>query len=146
MEKSNSGFGKNRVSMTQHTETDINSAPYLLREAANTIEQRAAERDLEHERSMCRAVKAFNTLTGLQLSETEGWLFMSILKLARATTGQTQPDDLHDCAAYVALALECVLKDEPENKIPVFGKPLTPEEIEKISRASVKPGQWVVTE
>lgn len=81
-------------------------APAILRKAAQTIEDRAAERDLPAERSMARAVGAFNTLTGQDLTETQGWLFVAVLKLARATAGKHNPDDLLDAAAYVALALE----------------------------------------
>lgn len=116
MERSNSGLGANRPSMTQHAIN--NSAPALLREAANVIEERAAERDLTRERSMKRAVAAFNTLTGSELSEVEGWLFMSVLKLSRATAGTFQSDDLHDCAAYVALALECAINEPDEVRLP----------------------------
>lgn len=82
------------------------NAPSILREAAQTIEDRAARRDLPAERSMARAVGAFNTLTGQDLTETQGWLFVAVLKLARATAGKHNPDDLLDAAAYVALALE----------------------------------------
>ena len=81
-------------------------ASELLRKAAHTIEERAAQRDLPAERSMARAVGAFNTLTGQDLTETQGWLFIAVLKLARATAGKHNPDDLLDAAAYVALALE----------------------------------------
>jgi hypothetical protein len=86
-------------------------APDLLREAADLIDQRAAERDVAAERSMSRTIAAFNTLTGNELTETNGWLLLAILKLARATGGKFQPDDLKDCAAYVALALECELRE-----------------------------------
>lgn len=86
------------------------SAPDLLCDAASLIEQRGADRDLPQERSMRRAVSAFNALTGLDLSETQGWLFMAVLKLSRALGGRFNPDDLLDCAAYVALALEHELR------------------------------------
>jgi hypothetical protein len=87
-------------------------APAILRQAAQTIDDRAAERDLPAERSMARAVGAFNTLTGQSLTTTQGWLFMAVLKLARATAGKHNPDDLLDAAAYVALALENEINDE----------------------------------
>ena len=87
-------------------------AQAILRQAAQTIDDRAAERDLPAERSMARAVGAFNTLTGKDLTETQGWLFMAVLKLARATAGKHNPDDLLDAAAYVALALENEINDE----------------------------------
>lgn len=99
-----------------------NSAPYLLREAADVIGSRASSRDLEAERSMKRAVAAFNTLTGHRLSETEGWLFMSVLKLARATGGGFSKDDLLDAAAYCALALEReIAAHEPKVEPAAFG-------------------------
>lgn len=90
------------------------SASSILQEAAQTIENRAAERDLSAERSMNRAVSAFNTLTGLSLSETQGWLFMAVLKLARATAGKHNNDDLLDAAAYVALMLEAEINSKGE--------------------------------
>ncbi len=82
------------------------NAPDILIRAAELIERRAAERDLPQERSMARAVDAFNVLTGRCLSEREGWLFMAVLKLSRATAGAPIDDDLIDAAAYCALALE----------------------------------------
>ena len=82
------------------------NAADILHEAACTIERRAAERDLPAERSMGRTVKAFNALMGTSLTETQGWLFMVILKLARETAGRHNRDDLLDAAAYAALALE----------------------------------------
>lgn len=82
------------------------SASSILYDAAKVIESRAVERDLATERSMVRAVNAFNTLTGASLTETQGWLFMAVLKLARATAGRLNTDDLLDAAAYVALTLE----------------------------------------
>ena len=112
----NGNLDRNRLSMTPHQKL-LMKAPGLLRESADLIESRAAERDVEEERSMARAIAAFNTLTGNGLAETDGWLLLAILKLARATAGKFQPDDLKDCAAYVALALECQLL-EAENEHP----------------------------
>ena len=83
-----------------------------LSQAAQCIADRAAQRDLpEGERSMARAVATFNTLTGHELSERDGWVFMNILKLSRAqnsvdTGAQTNLDDYIDGAAYMALAGE----------------------------------------
>ena len=122
LERANSNLGTHRISMTQHQKTPI-KAPDLLRESAELIESRAAERDVDAERSMARTIAAFNTLTGNRLAETEGWLLLAILKLARATAGKFQPDDLKDCAAYVALALEC-----------------------ELAKPEIKPGEWVIKE
>lgn len=91
-------------------------APSILRTAAQIISARAASRDLTSERSMHRAVSAFNTLTGQSLSETQGWLFMAVLKLTRATAGKLNNDDLVDAAAYVALMLEAEIQSQ-EDKV-----------------------------
>ena len=83
-------------------------APDFLRKAAQHIEDRAAARDKpEGERSMERCVAAFNAITGHALTERDGWLFMVVLKAARACNTPTgQRDDYEDLAAYAALAGE----------------------------------------
>jgi hypothetical protein len=79
----------------------------ILREAADTIDGRAAQRDSEQERSMARCVAAFNGLTKHTLTEEQGWVFMAILKMARAQNGHRfTMDDYVDGAAYMALAGE----------------------------------------
>lgn len=81
----------------------------ILRQAADVIEQRGQLRDKpDGERSMARAVEAFNTLTGASITELDGWLFMSVLKIARATAGRPHLDDWTDLAGYAALGAECV--------------------------------------
>lgn len=83
------------------------TAPDILIAAADAISNRADQRDCENgERSMARAVHAFNALTGRDLSELDGWVFMAILKLARAQGGRHVLDDYIDGAAYMALAAE----------------------------------------
>lgn len=86
------------------------TASEILRTAAATVEQRGTERDQPGgERSMRRTVEAFNVLTGHALSERDGWLFMAVLKAARATSTATgRPDDYVDGAAYFGLAGESV--------------------------------------
>lgn len=84
-------------------------ADEILAAAQETLRQRAATRDQPSgERSMARAVAAFNAVTGHKLTTREGWLFMAVLKLARATTagGRHNGDDYVDGAAYFALAGE----------------------------------------
>lgn len=79
----------------------------LLRQAADTIANRAAERDTEAERSMARTVAAFNALSGHKLTERDGWRFMAVLKLGRSYSGtRANIDDYLDGAAYMALAAE----------------------------------------
>ena len=83
------------------------NAPEILIAAADCIVHRASQRDQQDgERSMDRAVSTFNTLTGHTLSERDGWVFMTVLKLSRAQAGRHVLDDYVDGAAYLALAAE----------------------------------------
>ncbi len=84
----------------------------ILRKAAEIMEDRSEQRDLDAERSMFKAVSTFNVLSGAALTENDGWLFMVCLKLARAQQGKLNVDDWLDAAAYCALTLECLLEDE----------------------------------
>lgn len=86
---------------TQPTPT----APQMLERAYQHMADRAATYDKpEGERSMNKTVEAFNTITGRDLSESEGWLLMNLLKMVR----DRQRDDAHrdsceDLVAYAAL-------------------------------------------
>lgn len=84
------------------------NASTILRSVAKLIEDRASDRDVEKERSISTTVELFRTITGHQLSEYEGWLFMVCLKLARNRkgTGVFNEDHLLDAMGYLALALE----------------------------------------
>lgn len=83
------------------------SAEDYLNMAAAEMADRAASRDSDDgERSMARAVEAFNALYGLELTETQGWQFMSVLKKARGAQGDYREDDYVDDVAYCALAAE----------------------------------------
>lgn len=87
-------------------------APGILAKAMQHMRDRAAARDVEGERSMARCVQAFNALTGANISERDGWLFMVVLKMARATAGSKGTlDDYEDGAAYFALAGESITKE-----------------------------------
>ena len=89
----------------------MSAAPDILHRAAQHIADRAASRDLpQGERSMGRTVAAFTALTGATLNERDGWLFMAVLKAARATAGAHNEDDYEDGAAYFALAGEATCR------------------------------------
>lgn len=89
------------------------NAPDLLIAAADCIGERAQQRDQDDgERSMRKAAATFNQLTGHRLSERDGWIFMAILKLARAQAGRHVLDDYIDGAAYIALAGETLGADQ----------------------------------
>lgn len=88
------------------------NAEQILEKGIAAIRSRAEERDLDEERSMGKAVEIFHLISGESLSEYHGWLFMVALKLARNATARINEDDLVDCAAYCALALECATNQD----------------------------------
>jgi hypothetical protein len=90
----------------------VNHISHILQTAEQTVNQRAADRDAEQERSMAATVKAFNAIHGTTLTEAQGWNFMVLLKIKRAFTGGYKEDDHVDMAAYVALCSEAMLAQE----------------------------------
>lgn len=89
-------------------EVPLAEAPELLGRAARHMHDRASTYDKpEGERSMGRAVQAFNAITGRSLTEAEGWLFMAMLKAVRSETRvEPHQDSLEDLIAYAALYAE----------------------------------------
>lgn len=86
-------------------------APDFLHKAAALMEERGKEYDKpEGERSMGRAVNAFNAITGKDLTESEGWLLLQQLKDARQwqNPGRYHADSAEDCIAYSALKAEAL--------------------------------------
>lgn len=83
-------------------------ASELLGRAAMHMHERASTYDEpQGERSMGKTVAAFNAITGRELAESEGWLFMSLLKAVRAQTRSApHQDSLEDMIAYTALFAE----------------------------------------
>lgn len=86
------------------------SAPDYLRKAAELMDERGKEYDSEEgERSMGKAVIAFNAITGQTLKESEGWLLLQLLKDARQWTKKAyHADSAEDCIAYSALKAEAL--------------------------------------
>lgn len=84
------------------------NAADILKKAAGHMADRAATYDKpEGERSMGRAVEAFNAITGRDLSESEGWLLLQVLKSARLFTRPGyHADSAEDSVAYAALVAE----------------------------------------
>lgn len=64
----------------------------------------------EGERSMRRTVNAFAALTGIQLTEEQGFLFMEVLKQVRSLQGKFKADSYEDLAGYAALRGEAAAK------------------------------------
>lgn len=77
----------------------------FLRQAVDTLVDRASQRDSPEtgERSMEATVKAFNAIYGTDLTESQGWCFMVLLKLVRGSKGAFRADDYIDASSYCAL-------------------------------------------
>lgn len=92
----------------------------VLRSGADIIERRGQERDRPGgERTMVAIVDAFNTIfadsiadNDGHLTETQGWQFMELLKMARSAYGVYVPDDHADAVNYAALAAEAAAAQE----------------------------------
>lgn len=84
------------------------NAPELLNKAASIMEERGRQYDKpDGERSMGKAVTAFNAITGQNLSEAEGWLLLQVLKDVRLWQRPGyHADSAEDCVAYSALKAE----------------------------------------
>lgn len=83
------------------------AAHEFLERGVKHMRDRAVQRDSDMgERSMARAVAAFNAQEGTNLTEAQGWRFMIQLKYARAVNGVFVADDYEDGAAYFGLAGE----------------------------------------
>lgn len=63
---------------------------------------------------MARTVELFAAMTGVQMTEIDGWRFMICLKLARSTSGKPKLDNYVDLAGYAALLGECHLASRAE--------------------------------
>ena len=80
---------------------------WILDDVERTISDRGKERDLESgERTIPRCVAAFNAITGSNLSNEDGWLFMEVLKMCRSKQGSFKYDDYRDGIGYAVLRAE----------------------------------------
>jgi len=59
------------------------------------------------ERSMAATVGAFKCVSGVVMTEEQGWLFMGLLKMVRSQQGEFKADNYEDEAAYAAWRGEC---------------------------------------
>lgn len=85
------------------------TASDICQQAIEIMKERGKTYDKSNgaERSMLKTVTAFNALTGHELTEEQGWQFMTVLKLARSQQGEYKADNYLDGTAYFALAGEC---------------------------------------
>lgn len=88
----------------------MSSAADFLQRAASLMDERGRQYDQpEGERSMARAVEAFNAITGKSLNEAEGWLLLQVLKDVRQWQRPAyHADSAEDCVAYSALKAEAL--------------------------------------
>ena len=85
----------------------IDSAQGILEQAASEMRDRAKTYDKpQGERSMAATVSAFSAITGVTMTEQQGWQFMEVLKMVRSNQGEYRADSFIDGAAYAALAGE----------------------------------------
>lgn len=88
------------------------TAANILTAALGHMRDRAATYDKpEGERSMGATVDAFTAVTGVCMTEEQGWLFMALLKAVRSQQGAYRADSYEDGAAYFALAGEAAVRD-----------------------------------
>ena len=92
--------------------SDGSTAANILTAALGHMRDRAATYDKpEGERSMGATVDAFQAVTGVSMTEEQGWLFMALLKAVRSQQGAYRADSYEDGAAYFALAGEAAVRD-----------------------------------
>jgi hypothetical protein len=85
------------------------TAEQFLSQAADLLVERGKQYDKPSgERSMGSTVKAFNAITNKTLNESEGWLFMSILKRVRQFQGPYHKDSAEDAVSYASLEAEAL--------------------------------------
>lgn len=88
------------------------TAANILQSALGHMQDRAATYDKPYgERSMGATVDAFKAVTGVLMTEEQGWLFMALLKAVRSQQGAYRADSYEDGAAYFALAGESAAKE-----------------------------------
>ena len=106
-----SALGLSEGALSPHTTP---SASDFLQKADKIMRQRGEQYDKEGgERSMAQTVKAFNAITGRDLTETEGWTFMLILKQTRLFQNRksAHQDSCEDSVAYASLQAESAMKN-----------------------------------
>lgn len=135
--------------LTQSRAKD-NATDYLMR-AGETMAERGRGYDgSDQERSMAKIVSVFNTATGLNLTELQGWAFMQALKYVRLHGSiDFHEDSAIDMIAYSALAAECGAAQEGDKAKekdlkPAITAPVISPQIDKLEAyRAYKPGEKV---
>jgi hypothetical protein len=94
----------------------------FLNRAGEHMQDRAAQYDKpEGERSAAAAAKAFNAITGKDLTEADVWLILAMIKAVRCQ-GKYHQDSQEDLIAYCSLYSEAKRTEEIENTVSKLGK------------------------
>ncbi|WNA15564.1 hypothetical protein [Acinetobacter phage HFM1] len=103
-------FGKTQE-ITERNASDIADA------ALKHIRERAVNYDqADGERSAAKTAKAFNAITGKDITESEVWLMLQLLKDVRQwSRDEYHVDSAEDCIAYAALKAESLEKSNGGN-------------------------------
>lgn len=93
------------------------SAADFLQAGLRHMQDRATTYDKPGgERSMGATVEAFQAITGLSMTEEQGWLFMTLLKAVRSQQGGYRGDNYEDGAAYFALTGEAAARERASER------------------------------
>lgn len=84
----------------------MNKITELLQEAINIVDSHSNDRDKGNERTMKTIVRIFNDITGHDLTEREGDIFMVCLKLVRMQRNPNDKDHYVDVVGYLGMAYE----------------------------------------
>ena len=123
--------------------SDGSTAANILTAALGHMRERAATYDKpEGERSMGATVDAFQAVTGVSMTEEQGWLFMALLKAVRSQQGAYRADSYEDGAAYFALAGEAAVRDRTV-KESLTVHPVHPAAFDHIDPADVEPASAI---
>lgn len=88
------------------------TATELLDKTFATLKERGKDRDNDEERSMAKTVELFNKLEETDLTETQGWRFMVLLKLVRQVNSKNKCEDSFiDTIGYSALLAEAAINN-----------------------------------
>ena len=98
----------------------VRGAIDFLRRSAELMHERGKQYDQpDGERSMAKTVEALYIITGKRLTESEGWLFMQLLKDVRQWSRETyHADSAEDCIAYSALKAEALERESMKCSTP----------------------------
>ena len=103
-------------SFTDDTDLSVTTSQDILTEAGEIQVNRGVTYDAPSgERSMGKTVAMFNTYSGLNLTEEQGWHFMEILKMVRSSQGNFKLDNYVDGCSYASLAGEAAARDRGNN-------------------------------